>query len=127
MAKDEDLEYYNDLSYDDKLLNIKRLNDYNVLKDDFFSQLERKTERKRKAIAEAKTREILQVWGFGGANDMNYNKLCFLLDLIKHDFNDFILTYKVYNEKAPQGSISAINDFEKLLMNIGKLARYCHL
>lgn len=45
VAKDKDLEYYNDLSYDDKLLNIKRLNDYNVLKDDFF-QIIRKTNRK---------------------------------------------------------------------------------
>lgn len=127
VAKDKDLEYYNNLSDDDKLLNIKKLNDYNVLKDDFFNQLERQTERKRKATAETKVREILQVWGFEGYNNMNYNKLCFLLDLIKHDINDFILTYKVYNEKAPQGSISAINDYERLLMNIGKLARYCHL
>lgn len=128
MAKDEDLEYYNNLSDDDKLLNIKRLNDYNVLKDDFFSQLERKTERKRKAIAEAKTREILQVWGFGGANDMNYNKLCFLLDLIIDNLNRSILTFKVANEKVPKGGMmSAINDFEKLLINLGKLVRYCHL
>lgn len=127
VAKDKDLEYYNNLSDDDKLLYTKKLNDYNVLKDDFFSQLERQTERKRKATAEAKTREILQVWGFEGANNMNYKNLCFLLDLIKHDINDFILTYKVYNEKAPQGSISAINDYERLLINIGKLASYCHL
>lgn len=127
VAKDKDLEYYNNLSDDDKLLNIKKLNDYNVLKDDFFNPLERQTERKRKATAETKVREILQVWGFEGANNMNYNKLCFLLDLIKHDINDFILTYKVYNEKAPQGSISAINDYERLLINIGKLASYCHL
>lgn len=127
VAKDKDLEYYNNLSDDDKLLNIKKLNDYNVLKDDFFNQLERQTDKKRKATAEAKVREILQVWGFEGYNNMNYNKLCFLLDLIKHDINDFILTYKVYNEKAPQGSISAINDYERLLLNIGKLARYCHL
>ena len=124
VAKDKDLEYYNNLSDDDKLLYTKKLNDYNVLKDDFFSQLERQTERKRKATAEAKTREILQVWGFEGANNMNYKKLCFLLDLIKHDINDFILTYKVYNEKAPQGSISAINEFERLIINIGKLASY---
>lgn len=127
VAKDKDLEYYNNLSDDDKLLNIKKLNDYNVLKDDFFNPLERQTERKRKATAETKVREILQVWGFEGANNMNYNRLCFLLDLIKHDINDFILTYKVYNEKAPQGSISAINDYERLLINIGKLASYCHL
>lgn len=127
VAKDKDLEYYNNLSDDDKLLYTKKLNDYNVLKDDFFSQLERQTERKRKATAEAKTREILQVWGFEGANNMNYKNLCFLLDLIKHDINDFILSYKVDNEKAPQGSISAINDYERLLINIGKLARYCHL
>lgn len=127
VAKDKDLDYYNDLSDDDKLLNIKKLNDYNVLKDDFFKSLERQTDKKRKATAEAKIREILQVWGFEGYNNMNYNKLCFLLDLIKHDINDFILTYKVYNEKAPQGSISAINDYERLLINIGKLARYCHL
>ena len=124
VAKDKDLDYYNDLSNDDKLLYTKKLNDYNVLKDDFFKSLERQTDKKRKAAAEAKTREILQVWGFGGANDMNYNKLCFLLDLIKHDINDFILTYKVYNEKAPQGSISAINEFERLIINIGKLASY---
>ncbi|MEZ7747113.1 tyrosine-type recombinase/integrase [Prevotella jejuni] len=128
VAKDKDLDYYNDLSDDDKLLNIKRLNDYNVLKDDFFKSLERQTERKRKAVAEAKTREILQVWGFEGANNMNYKKLCFLLDLIKHDINDFILTYKVYNDKAPKGGmISAINDYERLIINIGKLASYCHL
>lgn len=127
VAKDKDLEYYNDLSDDDKLLNTKKLNDYNVLKDDFFKSLERQTDKKRKATAEAKTREILQVWGFEGANNMNYKKLCFLLDLIKHDINDFILTYKVYNEKAPQGSISALNDFERLIINIGKLASYCHL
>lgn len=127
VAKDKDLDYYNDLSDDDKLLYTKKLNDYNVLKDVFFSQLERQTERKRKATAETKAREILQVWGFEGANNMNYKKLCFLLDLIKHDINDFILTYKVYNEKAPQGSISAINDYERLLINLGKLARYCHL
>ena len=128
VAKDKDLEYYNNLSDDDKLLYTKKLNDYNVLKDDFFSQLERQTERKRKATAEAKTREILQVWGFEGANNMNYKNLCFLLDLIKHDINDFILTYKVYNEKAPQGGMmSAINDYERLLINIGKLANYCHL
>ena len=127
VAKDNDLDYYNNLSDDDKLLYTKKLNDYNVLKDDFFSQLERQTERKRKATAETKAREILQVWGFEGANNLNYKKLCFLLDLIKHDINDFILTYKVYNEKAPQGSISAINDFERLIINIGKLARYCHL
>ena len=128
VAKDKDLEYYNNLSDDDKLLYTKKLNDYNVLKDDFFSQLERQTERKRKATAEAKTREILQVWGFEGANNMNYKNLCFLLDLIKHDINDFILTYKVYNEKAPQGGMmSAINDYERLLINIGKLASYCHL
>lgn len=127
VAKDKDFDYYNDLSDDDKLLNIKKLNDYNVLKDDFFKSLERQTDKKRKATAEAKIREILQVWGFEGYNNMNYNKLCFLLDLIKHDINDFILTYKVYNEKAPQGSISAINDYERLLINIGKLARYCHL
>lgn len=124
VAKDNDLDYYNDLSDDDKLLYTKKLNDYNVLKDVFFSQLERQTERKRKATAETKAREILQVWGFEGANNMNYKKLCFLLDLIKHDINDFILTYKVYNEKAPQGSISAINDFERLIINIGKLASY---
>ena len=115
------------MSDDDKLLYTKKLNDYNVLKDDFFNQLERKADKKRKAAAEAKTREILQVWGFEGANNMNYKKLCFLLDLIKHDINDFILTYKVYNEKAPQGSISALNDFERLIINIGKLAHYCHL
>lgn len=128
VAKDKDLEYYNNLSDNDKLLYTKKLNDYNVLKDDFFSQLERQTERKRKATAEAKTREILQVWGFEGANNMNYKNLCFLLDLIKHDINDFILTYKVYNEKAPQGGMmSAINDYERLLINIGKLASYCHL
>lgn len=127
VAKDKDLDYYNDLSDDDKLLYTKKLNDYNVLKDVFFSQLERQTERKRKAAAEAKTREILQVWGFGGANDMNYKKLCFLLDLIKHDINDFILSYKVDNEKTPQGSILAIKDYERLLINIGKLVRYCHL
>ena len=127
VAKDKDLDYYNDLSDDDKLLYTKKLNDYNVLKDDFFNQLERKADKKRKAAAEAKTREILQVWGFEGANNMNYKKLCFLLDLIKHDINDFILTYKVYNEKAPQGSISALNDFERLIINIGKLAHYCHL
>ena len=127
VAKDKDLDYYNELSDDDKLLYTKKLNDYNVLKDEFFSQLEMKTEKKRKAAAEAKTREILQVWGFEGANNMNYKKLCFLLDLIKHDINDFILTYKVYNEKAPQGSISALNDFERLIINIGKLASYCHL
>jgi site-specific recombinase, phage integrase family len=127
VAKDKDLDYYNDLSDDDKLLYTKKLNDYNVLKDDFFNQLEMKTEKKRKAAAEAKTREILQVWGFEGANNMKYKKLCFLLDLIKHDINDFILTYKVYNEKAPQGSISALNDFERLIINIGKLASYCHL
>ncbi|QUB66137.1 tyrosine-type recombinase/integrase [Prevotella melaninogenica] len=124
VAKDKDLDYYNDLSDDDKLLYTKKLNDYNVLKDDFFNQLERQTERKRKATAETKAREILQVWGFEGANNMNYKKLCFLLDLIKHDINDFILTYKVYNEKAPQGSISAINEFERLIINIGKLASY---
>ena len=124
VAKDKDLDYYNDLSDDDKLLYTKKLNDYNVLKDVFFSQLERQTERKRKATAETKAREILQVWGFEGANNMNYKKLCFLLDLIKHDINDFILTYKVYNEKAPQCSISAINDFERLIINIGKLASY---
>ena len=128
VAKDKDLEYYNNLSDDDKLLNTKKLNDYNVLKDDFFKSLERQTERKRKAAAEAKTREILQVWGFEGANDMNYKKLCFLLDLIKQDINDFILTYKVYNDEAPQGGmISAINDYERLLINIGKLTYYCHL
>ncbi len=127
VAKDKDLDYYNNLLDDDKLLYTKKLNDYNVLKDVFFSQLERQTERKRKATAETKAREILQVWGFEGANNMNYKKLCFLLDLIKHDINDFILTYKVYNEKAPQGSISAINDYERLLINLGKLARYCHL
>ena len=127
VAKDKDLDYYNDLSDDDKLLNIKKLNDYNVLKDDFFKSLERQTDKKRKATAEAKTREILQVWGFEGANDMNYNKLCFLLDLIKQDINDFILSYKVANEATPQGSISAINEYEKLLINLGKLARYCHL
>lgn len=127
VAKDKDLDYYNDLSDDDKLLYTKKLNDYNVLKDDFFNQLERKADKKRKAAAEAKTREILQVWGFEDANNMNYKKLCFLLDLIKHDINDFILTYKVYNEKAPQGSISALNDFERLIINIGKLAHYCHL
>ena len=127
VAKDKDLDYYNDLSDDDKLLYTKKLNDYNVLKDDFFNQLERKADKKRKTAAEAKAREILQVWGFEGANNMNYKKLCFLLDLIKHDINDFILTYKVYNEKAPQGSISAINDFERLIINIGKLASYCHL
>ena len=127
VAKDKDLDYYNDLSDDDKLLYTKKLNDYNVLKDDFFNQLEMKTEKKRKAAAEAKTREILQVWGFEGANNMKYKKLCFLRDLIKHDINDFILTYKVYNEKAPQGSISALNDFERLIINIGKLASYCHL
>ena len=127
VAKDKDLEYYNNLSDDDKLLYTKKLNDYNVLKDDFFNQLERKADKKRKAAAEAKTREILQVWGFEGANNMNYKKLCFLLDLIKHDINDFILTYKVYNEKAPQGGMmSAINDYERLLINIGKLASYCH-
>jgi len=128
VAKDKDLEYYNDLSDDDKLLYTKKLNDYNVLKDDFFKSLERQPERKRKAAAEAKTREIVQVWGFEGANNMNYNKLCFLLDLIKHDINDFILTYKVYNDKAPKGGmISAINDYERLIINIGKLASYCHL
>ena len=85
-----------------KLLNTKKLNDYNVLKDDFFKSLERQTDKKRKAAAEAKTREILQAWGFEGANNMNYKKLCFLLDLIKHDINDFILNYKVYNDKSPQ-------------------------
>lgn len=128
VAKDKDLDYYNDLSNDDKLLNTKKLNEYNVLKDDFFDQLERKADKKRKAAAEAKTREILQVWGFEGANNMNYKKLCFLLDLIKHDINDFILTYKVYNDKAPKGGmISAINDYERLIINIGKLASYCHL
>ena len=128
VAKDKGLDYYNDLSDDDKLLNIKRLNDYNVLKDDFFKSLERQTERKRKEVAEAKTREILEVWGFEFANNMNYKKLCFLLDLIKHDINDFILTYKVYNDKAPKGGmISAINDYERLIINIGKLASYCHL
>ncbi|WP_455067148.1 tyrosine-type recombinase/integrase [Prevotella melaninogenica] len=128
VAKDKDLDYYNDLSDDDKLLNTKKLNEYNVLKDDFFDQLERKADKKRKAAAEAKTREILQVWGFEGANNMNYKKLCFLLDLIKHDINDFILTYKVYNDKAPKGGmISAINDYERLIINIGKLASYCHL
>lgn len=128
VAKDKDLDYYNDLSDDDKLLYTKKLNDYNVLKDEFFNQLERQTERKRKATAETKAREILQVWGFEGANNMNYKKLCFLLDLIKHDINDFILTYKVYNDKAPKGGmISAINDYERLLINIGKLASYCHL
>ena len=36
VAKDKDLDYYNDLSDDDKLLYTKKLNDYNVLKDDFF-------------------------------------------------------------------------------------------
>lgn len=128
VAKDKDLDYYNDLSDDDKLLYTKKLNDYNVLKDDFFQSLERQTERKRKATAETKAREILQVWGFEGANNMNYKKLCFLLDLIKHDINDFILNYKVYNDKAPKGGMmSAINDYERLLINIGKLARYCHL
>lgn len=128
VAKDKDLDYYNDLSDDDKLLNTKKLNDYNVLKDDFFKSLERQTDKKRKATAEAKTREILQVWGFEGANNMNYKKLCFLLDLIKHDINDFILTYKVYNDKAPKGGmISTINDYERLIINIGKLASYCHL
>ncbi|WP_455098621.1 tyrosine-type recombinase/integrase [Prevotella histicola] len=128
VAKDKDLNYYNNLSDDDKLLYTKKLNDYNVLKDDFFKSLERQPERKRKAAAEAKTREIIQVWGFEGANDMNYKKLCFLLDLIKQDINDFILTYKVYNDEAPQGGmISAINDYERLLINIGKLTYYCHL
>ena len=127
VAKDKDLDYYNDLSDDDKLLNIKKLNDYNVLKDDFFKSLERQTDKKRKATAEAKTREILQVWGFGGYNNMNNNKLCFLLGLIVDDLNRSILTFKVANEKAPQGSISAINDYERLLINLGKLARYCHL
>lgn len=128
VAKDKDLGYYNDLSDDDKLLYTKKLNDYNVLKDDFFNQLERQADKKRKAAAEAKTREILQVWGFEGANNMNYKKLCFLLDLIKHDINDFILNYKVYNDKAPKGGMmSAINDFEQLIINIGKLASYCHL
>lgn len=128
VAKDKDLDYYNDLSDDDKLLYTKKLNDYNVLKDDFFQSLERQTERKRKATAETKAREILQVWGFEGANNMNYKKLCFLLDLIKHDINDFILNYKVYNDKAPKGGmISAINDYERLIINIGKLASYCHL
>lgn len=127
VAKDKDLEYYNNLSDDDKLLYTKKLNDYNVLKDDFFKSLERQTERKRKATAEAKAREILEVWGFEGANNMNYKKLCFLLDLIKQDINDFILTYKVYNDEAPQCSISSINDFERLLINIGKLTYYCHL
>jgi len=83
VAKDNDLDYYNDLSNDDKLLYTKKLNDYNVLKDDFFKSLERQTDKKRKAAAEAKTREILQVWGFGGANDMNYNKLCFFVGLDK--------------------------------------------
>lgn len=127
VAKDKDLDYYNDLSDDDKLLNIKKLNDYNVLKDDFFKSLERQTDKKRKATAEAKIREILQVWGFGGYNNMNNNKLCFLLGLIVDDLNRSILTFKVANEKAPQGSISAINDYERLLINLGKLARYCHL
>jgi site-specific recombinase, phage integrase family len=128
VAKDKDLGYYNDLSDDDKLLYTKKLNDYNVLKDDFFNQLERQADKKRKAAAEAKTREILQAWGFEGANNMNYKKLCFLLDLIKHDINDFILNYKVYNDKAPKGGMmSAINDFEQLIINIGKLASYCHL
>ena len=127
VAKDNDLDYYNDLSDDDKLLNIKKLNDCNVLKDDFFKSLERQTDKKRKAAAEAKTREILQVWGFEGANNMNYKKLCFLLDLIKHDINDFILTYKVANEATPKGGMIAINEYERLLINIGKLARYCHL
>ena len=128
VAKDKDLDYYNDLSDDDKLLNTKKLNDYNVLKDDFFKSLERQTDKKRKAAAEAKTREILQAWGFEGANNMNYKKLCFLLDLIKHDINDFILNYKVYNDKAPKGGMmSAINDYERLIINIGKLASYCHL
>ena len=128
VAKDKDLDYYNDLSDDDKLLYTKKLNDYNVLKDDFFNQLERQADKKRKAAAEAKTREILQVWGFEGANNMNYKKLCFLLDLIKHDINDFILNYKVYNDKAPKGGmISTINDYERLIINIGKLASYCHL
>lgn len=127
VAKDKDLEYYNNLSDDDKLLYTKKLNDYNVLKDDFFKSLERQPERKRKAAAEAKTREIVQVWGFEGANDMEYKKLCFFLDLIKQDINDLILTYKVYNDEAPQCSISSINDFERLLINIGKLTYYCHL
>ena len=128
VAKDKDLEYYNNLSDDDKLLYTKKLNDYNVLKDDFFKSLERQPERKRKAAAEAKTREIVQVWGFEGANDMEYKKLCFFLDLIKQDINDLILTYKVYNDEAPQGGmISAINDYERLLINIGKLTYYCHL
>jgi site-specific recombinase, phage integrase family len=128
VAKDKDLEYYNDLSDDDKLLYTKKLNDYNVLKDDFFKSLERQPERKRKAAAEAKTREIVQVWGFEGANDMEYKKLCFFLDLIKQDINDLILTYKVYNDKVPQGGMmSAINDYERLIINIGKLASYCHL
>ena len=128
VAKDKDLDYYNDLSDDDKLLYTKKLNDYNVLKDDFFQSLERQTERKRKATAETKAREILQVWGFEGANNMNYKKLCFLLDLIKHDINDFILNYKVSDLKAPKGGmISAINDYERLIINIGKLASYCHL
>jgi site-specific recombinase, phage integrase family len=128
VAKDKDLEYYNDLSDDDKLLYTKKLNDYNVLKDDFFKSLERQPERKRKAAEEAKTREIVQVWGFEGANDMEYKKLCFFLDLIKQDINDLILTYKVYNDKVPQGGMmSAINDYERLIINIGKLASYCHL
>ena len=128
VAKDKDLEYYNNLSDDDKLLYTKKLNDYNVLKDDFFKSLERQPERKRKAAAEAKTREIVQVWGFEGANDMEYKKLCFFLDLIKQDINDLILTYKVYNDKVPQGGMmSAINDYERLIINIGKLASYCHL
>ena len=128
VAKDKDLNYYNNLSDDDKLLYTKKLNDYNVLKDDFFKSLERQPERKRKTAAEAKTREIIQVWGFEGANDMEYKKLCFFLDLIKQDINDFILTYKVYNDEAPQGGmISAINDYERLLINIGKLTYYCHL
>ena len=128
VAKDKELEYYNDLSDDDKLLYTKKLNDYNALKDDFFKSLERQPERKRKAAAEAKTREIVQVWGFEGANDMEYKKLCFFLDLIKQDINDLILTYKVYNDKVPQGGMmSAINDYERLIINIGKLASYCHL
>lgn len=128
MAKDEDLEYYNNLSDDDKLMNIKRLNDYNVLKDDFFKSLERQIERKRKAAAEAKTKEILQVWGFEGYNNMNYNKLCFLLGLIVDDLNRSILTFKVANERPQKGGMmSAINDYERLLINLGKLARYCHL
>ena len=59
---------------------------------------------------------------------MNYNKLCFLLGLIVDDLNRSILTIKVANERTPKGGMmSAINDYERLLINLDKLARYCHL